>query len=1200
MGLSAPTVTKPHGGHPMFARVTLGRSLLLGASLLLALSLLPAGAAARWIDLGGESTEVTLIESSDARTVLEVTVGGFDARPITIDGATYHQITMGEENVQPVAGFPALPDVRRSLIIPDDRQMHVRVLESEYVEFPEMPVAPSKGILLRTVDPATVPYPFDPFYQSDDVYPATVTEGHEPYILRDFRGMVLDANVFQYFAGTQTLRVYTRLRIEVAEAGAGVTNILERSRPPEQLDAQFAGIYEKHFLNYASLRYVPVLEQGDLLVICYDDFVAHMQPFVDWKLQKGLPTRMVTVSEAGGTASAILDYIQNEYDTTDLAYVLLVGDAGQVPTFTYSGGGSDPSYSLLAGSDNYPDIFVGRFSAENTGHVDTQVERTITYERDIAAGADWPQYGMGVASNQGPGHYNEYDDEHMDYIRDDLLGYGYYAVDQIYDPYGTAQMVADGLNEGRGIVNYCGHGSTTSWGSTGFSNSHVNALVNDNMLPFICSVACVNGNFTSSTCFGEAWLRATNNGNGLPTGAIATYMSSINQSWDPPMEAEDEAVDLLIADQMRTIGGLWYNGSCLMIDVYGGGGVEMFMTWHIFGDPSVAVRTATPQELTVNHVGTLFLGMDSYDVNVPGVEGALCALYADGVLYGSALTDGAGLATIDLPEPPIEPMTLTLTVTAYNKETHLGTVDVIPAEGPYLIVSDVEYIDGNGDAVLNAGEGVEMRVQLRNVGIETAVGIAATVSTENEHIDLTVAEATWPNLGPDETAWCEAPFAFTILPDCPDQTTVEMPIAITGDERLLWESQINFVVQAPAIVIGEVLVDDTAGGNGNYRLDPGETATVAVTLENDGSYALADAVGTLIANHPLITIDSDTGSAPLIDAGGNATLFPPFSVTIDEAFSPYSADFYLDLVGANDYQSLFDMPLPVGGFFENMEEGPGDWSHYVVSGGSFVDDWHLSTERNHSPNGEQSWKCGDTGTGDYSNLLDAGLETPPAEIGTDGELRFWMWIEAEVSGAYPGRCYDGGLVEMSVDAGPFEQITPEGGYPYTIRPGSEPGPFPDETPVFSGSFDWHQQIFDLGDVTGTVVFRFRFGSDGADTREGWHIDDLEVLGLSNFSDARPLDLLPSHALLQQNTPNPFGASTRIAFAVPQSERALLQVFDPSGRLVRTLLDGSLSAGFHSVVWDGRTDAGPTAGSGVYYYRLSTDSTAQERSLILLR
>ena len=184
----------------------------------------------------------------------------------------------------------------------------------------------------------------------------------------------------------------------------------------------------------------------------------------------------------------------------------------------------------------------------------------------------------------------------MDNIRADLLAYGYTTVDQIYDPSGTASQVTSGLNAGRGIINYCGHGSTTSWSSTGFSNTHINALTNDNMLPFICSVACVNGNFDGSTCFAEAWLRATNNGE--PTGAIGAYMSSINQSWNPPMDAEDEFVDMYVAEAYARLGTLFYAGSCHMMDEYGSGGVSMFDTWHVFGDPSLAVVNIGPMPPT--------------------------------------------------------------------------------------------------------------------------------------------------------------------------------------------------------------------------------------------------------------------------------------------------------------------------------------------------------------------------------------------------------------------------------------------------------------------------------------------------------------------------------------------------------------------------------------------------------------------------
>jgi gingipain R len=117
--------------------------------------------------------------------------------------------------------------------------------------------------------------------------------------------------------------------------------------------------------------------------------------------------------------------------------------------------------------------------------------------------------------------YGRSDQQHQENIRTDLLNYGYLSVDQIYESMGaTAAQVSTNLNQGRGFINYTGHGADTYWVTTGFSNTNVNALTNDYMLPFIQSVACVNGNFVSMTCFAEAWLRSVNESTNAPAGAI--------------------------------------------------------------------------------------------------------------------------------------------------------------------------------------------------------------------------------------------------------------------------------------------------------------------------------------------------------------------------------------------------------------------------------------------------------------------------------------------------------------------------------------------------------------------------------------------------------------------------------------------------------------------------------------------------------
>ncbi|HVQ00838.1 MAG TPA: C25 family cysteine peptidase [Candidatus Thermoplasmatota archaeon] len=636
----------------------------------------------------GQTTRVTradavtiAVQTSGDSTTLHYTFGAFSNTPIKIGDAMYNQISLGEEACSLIAGAPDLPSVSRSIIIPD-AVMTVHVISSSYADYTDIHVVPSKGNLLRTVNPADVPYTFGPMYTEDAWYPARIAELQDSYYLRDYHGQVVTLYPFQYNPVKTTLRVYNDITVEVSPSTQFGTNSPQQF--PTKVDSDFLQLYKEHFLNFDTGRYTPVPEQGNLLVITYDDFYDAMVPFVEWKNLKGVPTEMVDVSTIGD-ANAIKNYIADYYNTKGLAFVLLVGDAAQVPTLRSQGGASDPSYGFIVGNDHYADLFVGRFSAENIAQVETQVNRTITYERDPQAGAGWYKNGTGIGSPYGVGDDNEYDYQHIRNIRTLLLNFTYSYVDEFYggsqggndspgDP--TPTMVANALNDGRTIINYCGHGSPTSWDTSGFSNNNVNALTNENMLPFIVSVACNNGEFDDTTCFGEAWLRATHDGQ--PTGAIGAYMSSISQSWSPPMEAQDEFNNILVGkyenNTKTTYGGLCYNGADSMIDKYGQGGIEMADTWIVFGDPSVQVRTDTPANLTVTCNSTIPLSAQTFDVEVPGVANALCAISYQGTLLGNGYTDAEGHAVITFFEPLDVTGAVQLVVTAFNAIPHIADV----------------------------------------------------------------------------------------------------------------------------------------------------------------------------------------------------------------------------------------------------------------------------------------------------------------------------------------------------------------------------------------------------------------------------------------------------------------------------------------------------------------------------------------------
>ncbi|MCW3131115.1 MAG: T9SS type A sorting domain-containing protein [Candidatus Methanospirare jalkutatii] len=194
-------------------------------------------------------------------------------------------------------------------------------------------------------------------------------------------------------------------------------------------------------------------------------------------------------------------------------------------------------------------------------------------------------------------------------------------------------------------------------------------------------------------------------------------------------------------------------------------------------------------------------------------------------------------------------------------------------------------------------------------------------------------------------------------------------------------------------------------------------------------------------------------------------------------------------------------------------------------------------------------------------------------------------------------------MEISVNGGAWTQIEPEGGYPYRIRTGGEPGPFPAETPCYSGTSDWSEAVFDLSEYEGSARIRFRFGSDGAVTREGWYIDDVIIIGDGPGAQDKPLVLKPVATLLYQNSPNPFGAgvgATRIAFDLAEPARISLEVFDVNGRLIRTLLDRTLQPGRYDVAWDGSDNAGNVVGSGVYFYRLETSKAKFSKRMLVVK
>jgi len=1215
---------------------------------------------AEQVVINDRPNQVRLVSGNTDNMTLEMTLGSFTREAVRINNETWYDLSVKNAGVTLEKGFPQVPILAGSVIIPPMAAMSLTIINSEYVEY-KMPIAPSKGSLTRDIDPASVPYTFDQFYQTGTQYPAATVDLTEPFIIRDFRGITVHFKPFVYYPQTQTLRVYSRIEVALNNVGMDSRNAM--TTPRSSYSVYFEQIYKDLFLNWTDAKYPQVDEVGRILVIKNSIFDTALIPYVNWKRQNGFLVDVVDVSVAGPTANQIKNYIQAQYNLNNgLKFVQIFGDAPQVPTIMAHGGGSDPSFALLAGADSYPDIFVGRFSAETVAQMETQVLRTVYYERDVQIGSDWAARGMGIASNEGGGSMGdngESDQQHLELIRGLLLNYGYTSVDQLYQATGaTATQVLNNTNTGRGFINYTGHGSNTSWSTTGFNNTNVNQLTNDFMLPFIVSVACVNGNFVSITCFAEAWLRATNNVTGVPTGAIAMYASTVNQQWNPPMRGQDHIVDLLIGGHMYTIGGLFFNGSSRMVEVYGTNGANEFRNWHIFGDASLMVRTKPATAMTAVYNPILLLGNDTFTVQT--VPKARVTLMNNGVLYGTAVANSAGLANVVMANPPIQPMDMTLTITAFNRVTLIDTIQILPSTGPYVVVAQHTATDDNNN-IPEYGEIINLNLSLNNVGAFDANSVEVMVTTTDPYLTVLTNTEAVGNIPSNTLGQTSQGFMVHIANNVPDQYSAQFVVTITAADDNVWQYTRNLVISAPSFAFGTIQVDDSVA-NGNGRIEAGETVVITIPLYNQGHAQAVNVMSSLLltnVTHIVTPISNFYAALP-----PNAETNLVFEVTFSSQIPAGTVANLILILAAGEYSASQTYNIPIGMILEDFSSGDFTGFPWVFAGGN----WTIDTTVYHSGNSSAR-----SAAINHNQLttMSVTLNVPAA-----GNITFWRRVSSEQSYDFL-RFYINNVLR---DQWSGEQAWAQVSYAvfpgqntfkweyvkdYMISGGSDCAwidaiVFPttggtNAAPLFSfthtditfGQTVVNNLVFVpvnvsnngdavmIGTISAQAPFSIAVNQSTplhsipylidpmssmdfyigfAPSQEGvvnGHLvitsdDPLALETLIPLSgEGIPLanqdQVTPLVTELKGNFPNPFNPSTIISFSLKQKSFVTIEIYNILGQKVKTLVRGSLDAGNHAIQWHGQNDNGRSVGSGVYFYKMSDGGRyTSTKKMILLK
>jgi len=436
-------------------------------------------------------------------------------------------------------GYPQVLSKQITLSVDPDMEYNLRIVESRHKKYKlNSPYLVGRGRITRKHNPKKIPYRIDKRSRRHIKYPSKQIEYAEKFSVRNVSGYTFRFNITQYNIKKNTVKLYTHLVFELVpkQSGAPFNAGLRDNRVIPEINRVLPHLFMNYEDDSIAKSYESRSSAGDILVIYTARDENAIQPYILHKQSLGFEVDTRKVATGTNVKSAIQSaYSQNP----NIFYVQLVGDWADIKsdTGTQYNAPMDPMLGCVSGNDNYPDLAVGRFSASSPGDVTVQVNKTIAYEQNPDQ-SFWNN-GLGIGSGEGIGDDGEIDYEHIDVIKENkLLPNQYYSVGEIYSS-GTASQVASFINSGTHVINYCGHGSSTGWGTTGFSSSNVVDLSNNDKLPIIFSVACLNGTFHTGTCFAEAWLRKSGG------GAAATLMAAISQPWQPPMRGQDYMNDLL-------------------------------------------------------------------------------------------------------------------------------------------------------------------------------------------------------------------------------------------------------------------------------------------------------------------------------------------------------------------------------------------------------------------------------------------------------------------------------------------------------------------------------------------------------------------------------------------------------------------------------------------------------------------------------
>lgn len=1138
-------------------------------------------------------------------------------------------------------------------------------------------------------------------YASAEPYPAAVVRLLAPGTMSGYRIASVELRPVRYSPATGRLEYATRVvyRLEYSE-GYGAAVATEKQR--EEFGRMVRLLVEnpsdvRRFAPEVRRSAVSTLPPGDYeyVVVTEAPMDTVFQRLVDWKTLRGTPGTVVLISWISANypgydlQEKIRNFIKDAHATWGTMYVLLGGqgdysNTGQniFPTrmAQYQGNGAEPCDLYYAGldgtwdangnhtygeipdsTDMYSDVFVGRASVYNVAMAQNFVRKVMKYEQNPPAGFIkrmllptailWSSYEErpmveSIARMTGPG----WQDGRL-YERTGTLSHG---------------AVVDSLTDGWGMSHWDGHGSPTGiyMSSTPFfSSTDAQALANGDKTGIAVAIACdcaawdhvsggdclaehmvnrVGGGFIATVMNTRYGYGAIGPGGGYVPGPserldTTLYAGVFHYSMPEPGRAlaYSKATWAPYADSL-------YQYAHQRFCIY---------DLTLIGDPETPLWTDEPGTVRVAHAGVVTIGNNvPYPVTVtsPGftpVESALVTLKKPGEVDVRGRTNSSGEVTLLV--SALTPGPMPMTVNARDHYAYVDTVQVI-ASARYVSYLRSTILDpapgGNNDSILNPGETVNIPTWVKNWGQETAMTVSAKLRTHDPNAQVTDSARTFGSIAAGDSAFTGVPgFGLHVNSGLANGYAVACSLVCSDANDSTWVSNVTFLVGTPVLDRRTVAVVDTAhGGNGNGRIDPGETVDLVITIANTGLGHGYNCRGVLRSTDSRLQILDSAANYGTVRKGDSALNAADFYTAHADAGIPPETPISctLALYADGGYSVKQPLTIIVGEFrsIDPIPDGPRLPTLYWA-----YDD--KDTGYVHHP--QYQWvEIKSQGTQLAFSHNDAVITvTLPSGFGPVkyyGERFTQLSVSADgwiVPGNYTTTNYTNtGL--PSTGAPPraictnWDDLYPgysSQGYAYWYHDAANhrfivefdsssyysPNSAKDKFEVI-----FYDTTMAAQDGNTRILAQYMTANYYTSSTVGLQ-DDARQVGIQCLYDGTYhkgcAPLAPQRAILYTTDPpnqvglssdpavlladarglalwpNPCRGRAMVAWNVPVAGRVELAVYDAAGREVQRLVESKLAAGRHTRAWDGRALA-----PGVYFVKLDTPDGSRRQKVILTR